>query len=114
MRLTREKELKFCIRLWTWLAKTGKGKEEYKYKKEELEYCIPVGSHPLYGCWFCEYTHQNGGHIPYRCPKCRYKKKYGHCESKDNPFIRWAQNYDPKIRKKYAKLFLEQIKSLKG
>ncbi len=112
MRLTRKKELAFCIRLWTWLASTGKRKDEYEFTKEELKHTEPIGSVPMYHCWFCEYTHQHDGHDPRECPKCVYSKKYGFCEEDEN-YNKWGNAETPADRKKYAKLFLKEIKALR-
>lgn len=109
MRLTRKKAIELCIELWEWLAKTGKPKDEWpdweKYGRDIAN-----------DCWFCEYTaRQNNGYI---CgfggdDICPYHKKYGHCNHTGSFYNLWEHVKTPHTRKKYAKLFLEQIKSIK-
>ena len=120
MRLTRKKAIELCIELWTWLAKTGKHKKEWPdwekwYKKSN-------DATPLLAnqCWFCYYDNfttkgtrrKNGGH----CQNCPYYKVFGHCyREKPHPtyYWKWEEEAEtPRTRKKYAKLFLEQIKTL--
>jgi len=107
MRLSKKKAIELCIVLWTWLAKTGK-------KKWEWPGWNKYGDINNY-CWFCEYTAQkNYGCV--RCDICIYHKKYGHhCnrESLKTYYSSWANAKTPRTRKKYAKLFLEQIKQCK-
>ena len=113
MRLTRKKQIiKLCIELWTWLAKTGKMKsqwpewEKYPFAKE----------YPY--CWFCYFDNNTLAGRPRKggggCVFCPYYKKYGHCNSfkTEPPFYKWNNVTTPRTRKKYAKLFLEQIKAL--
>ena len=116
MRLTRKKAIELCIELWTWLAKTGKLKEDWP-KWEE--YSKKYGSDDIYSpvcnhCWFCEYSCQRSSSMLLNCKFCPYRIKYGHCHSnkKDvlNHYGHWFEAKTPRTRKKYAKLFLEQIK----
>ena len=105
MKLSRKKAIALCIELWTWLAETGGVKEDWPGWKK-YKYIIN-------DCWFCQHSSQNG---VVKCNEhCIYSKKYGHC----NPdrslsyFGHWFKAKTPKTSKKYAKLFLEQIKTIK-
>ncbi|KKL78873.1 hypothetical protein LCGC14_2020530 [marine sediment metagenome] len=118
MRLSRKKAIELCIELWTWLAKTGKKKEDWPEWKK-------------YGdikndCWFCEHLieqqKQNDEKYPTKilpCSKyCIYHEKYGGCQDSDEDgnksiFDEWDDTGTPEDRKKYAKLFLGQIKQCK-
>lgn len=114
MRLTRKKAIELCIELWTWLAKTGKEKEDWpgweKYGFAEND------------CWFCEYViyrrvqnkEREGWRLP--CEKyCLYYKEYGSCESDINEFSnyeKWDEAKTPEERKIHANAFLEQIRAI--
>ncbi len=117
MKLTRKKAIDLCIELWTWLAKTGKKKEKWpeweKYGEIKND------------CWFCEhliYQQKRNEEYPTKilpCAKyCIYHKKYGGCQDliDDNLSIydEWDNSTTPEDRKKYAKLFLGQIQSLRS
>ena len=101
MRLTRKKAIDLCIELWTWLAETGKTKEDWP----EWEKYDPVMS----DCWFCEYVNQRKNYSD-RCKSCPYNRKYGHCYNPESYYDCWEDAETPRTRRKYAKLFLEQIK----
>lgn len=109
MRLTRKKSIKLCISLWTWLALTGKDKQDWPKWDEymAIDYITNF-------CWFCHYTVlRNNGHI--KCAICPYHKKYGHCNTNQPEltyYYKWCDAKTPRTRKKYAKLFLEQIRTL--
>lgn len=119
MRLTRKKSIELCIELWAWLAKTGKRKEEWpEWDKYEN---LMSGNY----CWFCEYTEYrasvNGEGITWRLPcekYCPWHKKHGTCQpfannrGKLNNYEKWERAETLKDRKKYARLFLKQIKEL--
>lgn len=107
MRLTRKKSIELCILLWSWLAKTGKKKWEWPGWKK-------------YGdikeqCWFCEYAEYRES----KSVKEWYKKDTcvdfcplpTYCG--DMAYLKWHYAKTPRTRKKYAKLFLGQIKKLK-
>jgi hypothetical protein len=113
MRLTRKKAIALCIEVWTIHAETGCTKEELPEKHREI----------VNGCWFCEYAHQRKGKAINGsiCNFCPYYKVHGHCygygsnkERKTKYFRLWVRARFPRTRKKYAKLFLGQIESLKG
>jgi len=112
MKLSRKKAIELCIELWTWLAKTGKKKGDWpKWKKYE-NYALPKGSAVLHDCWFCEYGYQMTSRSYAR--KCEYcpliRKLNMNCGDGKCFYEKWEDVRTPKTRKKYAKLFLEQIK----
>ena len=107
MRLTRKKAKEFCIRMWTRFARTGETKADYKYTKEELKYCL--SDRPNNDCWFCEYDTQHKK----VCRSCPLGGGPNRCLDEDMYYEQWEDAKSPRTRKKYAKLFLEQIKSLK-
>jgi hypothetical protein len=110
MRLTRAKSIELCIELWTWLAETGKGKEDWpeweKYGDIEQN------------CWFCEYDTQRlsinleDDISDDCCKRCPLGGEFNKCL--DMYYYQWYYSVGfIKDRKKYAKLFLEQIKALR-
>ncbi len=108
MKLTRNKAIELCIELWTWLAETGKRKKDWPGWEK-------YGS-AMSACWFCEYDDQmlalykrKGRHACGYCPL----KTSGVGKCGDTFFEKWNVAGTPKDRKKYAKLFLEQIRKLK-
>ena len=104
MKLTRKKAIELCIELWTWCMETGKRKKEWP-KWDEY-------GKAMSDCWFCEYDDQMLN---------RYKRKTregcGYCplvtsglrRCGDTFFENWEDAKTPRTRRKYAKLFLEQI-----
>jgi len=110
MKLSKKKSIKLCIELWTWLAKTGELKGEWSGWKEY--------GHAFLNCWFCEYSRKQeiryGNHLSCKyCPLITSgltKQKEGWCSVY---FAKWKVAKTPRTRKKYAKLFLEQIKTIK-
>ena len=107
MKLTRKKAIELCIELWKWCARTGKDKDEWpKWEKYGEITC---------DCWFCEYDEQQKRRygVKKECTFCPLVKKLGlHCGK--TFFEKWAgANPLPRTNKKYAKLFLNQIKSIK-
>ncbi len=112
MKLTRKKAIELCIELWTWLAKTGKEKEDWPEWVKYQTYNIPSDDGTLYECWFCEYGYQRAGtSSESKCNRCPYFIKFGHCYR--NVYNEWHDAKTLRTRKKYAKLFLEQIRKLK-
>lgn len=110
MRLSRKKIIELCIMVWTWCARTGKHKSAWP---DWDKYDFWVKS----DCWFCHFDNNTtkgkdrilGGH----CDYCPYYEKYGHCDKTGTFYNLWDKAKTPKTRKKYAKLFLKQIKSIK-
>ena len=100
MRLTRKKAIKLCIEAWTICAKTGCKKSELP-EKHRIINCE---------CWFCEYDDQKSP--VYKCLKCPLPGNEDlRCE--DMYYGKWIEAKQIHTRKKYAKLFLEQIKKIK-
>ena len=114
MKLTRKKSIELCIELWTWLAETGKRKSDWpgwkKYKS------LTKGIEDAVWCWFCLYNNrkQRKEQWDADCRSCPYFKQYNFCSNREQPFADWFDAKTPRTRKKYAKLFLEQIKSLRS
>lgn len=98
MRLTKKTAIELSITLWTWLAETGKFKKAWpKWEK--------------YGdianeCFLCEYDKSDN------CDRCPLEKKYRGCCSEECAFIKWEDSETKADRKKYATLFLAQLKEL--
>ena len=101
-KLTKKDAIKKSKELWTWLAETGKRKEDWdgwkKYGKMRDN------------CPLCEYKKQVDDSKV--CKSCPYFLKFSYCFLDDSPFDNWREAKTPKIRKKYAKLFLEQLEQL--
>jgi hypothetical protein len=102
MRLTRKKAIEFFKIHWTWLAKTGKKKTDYKYPAEQLKYI--AGERPKDDCWFCEYIKQNKKN----CRMCPVFEIFSDTCS-FTIYWDWSIAYTIENRKKYAKLFLGQF-----
>jgi hypothetical protein len=107
MRLTRAKSIELCTELWTWLAETGKEKEDWPEweKYVYIEAC----------CWFCEYdTYRQLKNKIYRraCSSCPLGGEHNKCCRMY--YGQWDIAQTPRTRKKYAKLFLGQIKALRN
>ena len=109
MELTEREAIDKSIELWTWCEKTGKikkmwkGWEEYGGLNDDNE-CKEVEAL----CFLCEYS-TNG------CEYCPYNKKFGHCNSAPvphSPYYHWEHAKDNTDRKKYAGLFLAQLREL--
>ena len=102
MRLTRERAIKLSIELWEWLAESGGEKGEWpeasKYWGDgEQRYC------PL-----CDYDNQFAGASCSHCPIVKVYEDGCHSVA----FGHWTKAKTPEKRKKYAKLFLEQLRTL--
>jgi len=111
MRLTRKRAIELCIELWEWLAETGREKEDWPRWEEFGD----ILSH----CWLCEYDrrqciryHRLGE--DWYCYYCPYNKKFGRCDENSNTlYSSWSRQDNEEGSKKYAKLFLAQIKQCK-
>lgn len=103
MRLTKKKAIEIAIELWTWLAETGC---EWKIEWTEWDKYGEMEN----DCPLCECSGSD-------CDGCSYHLQFGNCEHQVGKeltiFDRWNYAKTPKTRKKYAKLFLEQLKELK-
>ncbi len=108
MRLTRKKAIELCIELWTWLAKTGKRKGNWpKWDK--------YGDDIASNCWFCEYNDYRRKQNKTLIFDCRYCPLGGEeYQCLDLAYRKWENAQQTRTRKKYAKLFLGQIQSLRS
>ena len=108
MRLTRKKAIELCIEMWTWLAETGKHKHQWPGWKKYGDINL--------NCWFCGYHFQQlnrkgeNGTVG-KCKHCPLWQKY-RCLCGKTMYGEWTSALTSRARKKYAKLFLEQIKAL--
>lgn len=103
MRITKKQAIKISIELWTWLAKTGTdnkghwgGWDEYGLMRSD--------------CSLCEYVATKRG----GCNSCPYYLKFGMCTKDDTPYWQWNMSPTKRVRKEYARMFLEQLKQLQG
>ncbi len=111
MKLTKKRSITLSIELWEWCAETGKYKEEWPGWEK-------YGGGDGY-CFLCEYSKEQrkkmkAGSV---CGYCPYYKKFNGCLWARPglplpPFGEWNNARTPKDRKKYAKLFLAQLKEL--
>jgi len=102
MRLTRKKAIALCIEMWTIHAETGCTKDELPEKHQGIN-C---------DCWFCEYDDQKSPNL--KCVKCIFPFEGGGLMCEDIiSYQKWEDAKTPRTRKKYAKLFLGQIKKCK-
>ena len=109
MRLTKKRAIELSIELWEWLAETGYDKSEWTGWVNS-EY-----AHSPFHCFLCEYAMRKSGVTIFSfgcCSKCPYNAMYGWCAVDDSYYDRWESPIDESDRKKYAKLFLEQLKTL--
>ncbi len=104
MKLTREQAIDLSIELWEWLAETGGFKHQWSGWEKYGD------SDP--GCFLCDYQEQKDS-SDRGCGDCPYFQKFGRCLKDKSPYDKWDNASTPQTRKKYAKLFLEQLKELK-
>lgn len=119
MKLTKKKAIELSIKLWTWLAETGKEKEEWPVW-DKYDYAI------LNDCFLCEYDDQKRG----GCNACPLTEKFSRqpsqkfgCYADDCAYSQWEKCESmfagqqktaiTEDHKKYAALFLAQLKELK-
>lgn len=113
MKLTEKKAIKISIELWEWLAETGKHKHEWqgweKYGRMSNN------------CPLCQYRQVKGGEYSIDCSVCPYYQTFGRCYTREGDdtqcatlYEKWDSSESPKTRKKYASLFLAQLKQLEG
>ncbi len=112
MKLTREQAIDWSIELWEFCALTGKRKEDWPRWKDfggldEDNAAVEVDCE----CFLCEYGEGQRGWD--KCRVCPYNEKFGWCVSDGQPFCLWFEAKQTRTRKKYAALFLEQLKALK-
>ena len=101
MRLTKKKAIEICIELWEDMAETG---AKYKSKWKGWD---KYGEMVAY-CPLCEYTiHREGG-----CGACPLREG-GYEGCSDTYFRDWETAETKTERKRFARLFLEQLGTLK-
>ncbi len=95
MRLTKQKAIDISIELWEWLAETGKHKQDWegweKYEGMEDD------------CALCEWITRS----KLDCVSCPVRDCHALA------YGNWVCATSSRERKKYAKLFLTQLKELK-
>ena len=105
MKLTKKRAIERTIEHWGYLAETGKLKGDWD-KLEEYGYA-------LHNCFLCGYSHSANS----LCRKCPYQKHFHYmpsysCQAGESPYSAWLDARTKAGRKKYASLFLEQLRSL--
>ena len=108
MELTAKKAVELSIELWEWLAETGKEKANWPEWKRNGGHYPCVTSH----CFLCEYNDRHGGDMPMNCSPCPYYGEHSFCREYRNPYEKWYQAETKPTKKKYAKQFLEQLKTI--
>jgi hypothetical protein len=107
MRLTRAKSIELCIELWTWLAETGKKKEDWpEWERYGIICC---------DCWFCEYDVQRrkaNKKDERMCHRCTFGVG-SNLTCFPLGYNNWVEAHTIPGCKKYAKLFLKQIEALR-
>ena len=114
MRLTKKRAIELSIELWEWLAETGLKKEAWsgweKYGGlDKFSECDKVYNL----CFLCEYAEMELEEED-ECRRCPYSKLFGICFEQDAPFEKWDFARQKPIRKKYASLFVAQLKELQN
>lgn len=106
MILTKEKAIEIAIELWTFLAETG---EQFKRSWPGWEKYEAMDCH----CPLCEYAYREALRTEKsQCFFCPYDKMFGGCCYKGSPYDMWEGVKTKRAKKKYASLFLEQLKQL--
>lgn len=101
--LTKKKAIALSIEKWTDISETG---EDFA---SDNWWSAKRGMELKSDCALCEYDvqHKCG------CDSCPYNKSFGRCFWVDTPFYLYNRALTPEARKKYAKLFLEQLIKIK-
>lgn len=107
MKLTLKQAFEIAVELWTDMTKTGR---KHKWDWPDWEkYGRMVND-----CPFCEYVGE-GDKQRLNCHKCPLGWGYDGCQqSEQSQYRLWEQSKTIKTRKKYAGLFLTQIKELQA
>jgi len=107
MKLTKKRAIDLSIELWEYLKDTGKYKGDWPKWESLGEF--------LFDCPLCEYQDGHGWDwVDNTCTSCPYYQKYMRCSENEAPFIEWTKARTKGGRKKYASLFLEQLKAIRG
>ena len=96
--LTEKQAIDISIELWTWLAEDG------SRIRWQWPGWIKYGSMSA-GCSLCEYSCRN-------CNNCPYYSKIGWCYKPGRPYYRWVHTLTNRLKRRYAKEFLAQLKTL--
>ena len=106
MELTERESIDKSIELWTWLAETGRE----KYGWPEWDWNGGGYEEVESDCFLCEYRSQHSDLCYKDCP---YSQKFGGCFTGEVPYYKfWDKSDTEEGNKKYASLFLEQLKQL--
>ena len=101
-KLTKREAIERSIPLWIFLSETGKMKDEWdgwgKY------------GYVLNDCFLCSFGWNTDPCS--KCGACPYANKFGVCYKGNRPYHKWNLTESITTRKKYASLFLEQLKQL--
>ena len=110
MRLTRKKAIELTAKQWDRLAKTGSKNKAKAMKWEGI--ISEVEATDCNYCWLCLYNNrkQNKSNDNCDCSECPYCEKHTLCMC--SSYVDWLNAPTKEDRKKYAKIFLEQIKEL--
>ena len=108
MKLTKKRAIEKSIELWEWLAETG---EEWKKEWSGWD-----GAKAFNDCFLCEYTLGLSSFVfdlecKEYCPLAKGKRQF-QCDKTTQPYHHWCEAKTAQTRKKYAKLFLEQLRGL--
>lgn len=100
MKLTKKKALDITIELWEWMAETG---SDYKGDWHGWEkYWVMANNCALCECYAIQRSEDGG------CGECPIQN----CED-DFAYGKWDGAKTKPTRKKYAGLFLEQLKEIR-
>ncbi|KKN74695.1 hypothetical protein LCGC14_0387370 [marine sediment metagenome] len=112
MILTKKKAIDLSIELWEFLTKTGKEKGDWSEWGKYQKYASNKQGVIDRRCFLCEYNEHKGGGS--HCSACSYMERFGHCNHEGHYYNSWDKTRTPRTRKKYAKLFLEQLYQLRS
>jgi len=106
MRLTKKRAVQITIRLWEWLAKTGKYKHEWPQWKHYGDMAVH--------CPLCEYhwRHWQLKRSTIRCVYCPYYQVFGYCNEGGSPFFDWSFARTKAKRQHNAAQFVNQLKQI--
>ena len=105
MRLTKKKAMEICIELWTYLEETGNLKGYWP----EWEKYGPMAMN----CPLCEYNrrHHSKNNVGCNCPLAQ--SPFKGCTQPPCQYNGWSDARNTTQNKKYAGLFLKQLKEIK-
>ena len=110
-RYTRRESLKYCLKMWTILAKQGGASKDDVYadmRRKDKSLPESVDN----DCFACEYlmTHK-GSHCDSKCIMDGAWGEGKHsCQAEGNNFQKWEYARTPKTRRKYAQLIADGAK----